>query len=297
MIIGNEIPPEIDVEWFPIDKYNLVINRLKEQGITVHTSDLISVEDMLLIHTEKYLSGFLAQGGDKRINLNDMYGGMNLSRTAIEIIRHMVGGTVLGMHTALETGWAVNIGGGFHHATASQASGFCHINDIAIAIMKARQEGIKKAMIIDCDVHYGDGNDIIFGEDENVFNLSVHEFGPNESGDTYENLPIQSGSGNYVYLESLASILDEIFERFTPELILYQAGVDAFERDMLGGLSLTIDGMKERDRIVFTEAFEREIPIVATFGGGYSEDINDLAELHTNTCLMGIEINKEETVS
>jgi acetoin utilization deacetylase AcuC-like enzyme len=231
------------------------------------------------------------------------------------------GGSMLAADYALNDGVAVNIGGGFHHAFPDHGEGFCMINDIAVAIRRMQaDEKIRTAMTIDCDVHQGNGTAVIFAPKPNpgnrmasapgvtanpadlartrrpatdVFTISLHQennypsFKPPSSLDM--NLPDGLGDGEYVAcLGNAISLGLEKFPR--PELICYVAGADPYRDDQLGGLSLTIEGLKERDALVFRLAKAEGIPVMVTFAGGYAHKIEDTIAIHSNTVLAAQEI-------
>jgi acetoin utilization deacetylase AcuC-like enzyme len=209
-----------------------------------------------------------------------------LSAQIVSMFILTCGGTIRASELALDEGASVHIGGGFHHAFAEKAEGFCYLNDLAVAIrdMQSRRN-IQRAMVIDCDLHQGNGTARIFHGDNSVFTFSMHQaelYPIKEESDA--DIHLEKGVRDDQYLGLMQSHIPKLLDEFKPELILYQAGADPFEEDQLGDLKLTIAGLKERDRLIFQWAKERRIPIVATLGGGYARKTSDTVKIHVNTC-------------
>jgi acetoin utilization deacetylase AcuC-like enzyme len=230
------------------------------------------------------------------------------------------GGSILASERALRTGICVNIGGGFHHAHPDHGEGFCMIHDVAIAIRKMQKlRKIRRAMTVDCDVHDGNGTAAIFppkqrsgrplpsisaaqvqakvvdtvaADGEDVFTISLHQannypaYKPPSSIDV--NLP--DGVGDDQYLAWLDQALSSGLRSFSPDLLCYIAGADPYIEDQLGGLALTIDGLKRRDALVFEVAKARGIPVMVTYAGGYARDVQDTVTIHVNTILAAKEV-------
>jgi len=232
-----------------------------------------------------------------------------------------VGGSILAAELALRDGVCVNIGGGFHHAFPDHGEGFCMINDIAVAILRMFQEQrISRAMVLDCDVHQGNGTAVIFNPQAaatppaeswsaplfqparaasvkeaipgDVFTISLHQennypaWKPASCLDV--NLP--DGTTDAEYLSWLDNALSSTFRQFEPDLIAYVAGADPYVDDQLGGLALTIDGLKQRDEMVFSTAQARHIPVFSVFAGGYARRVEDTITIHGNTVAAAAEI-------
>src|SRR5581483_6132762 len=226
------------------------------------------------------------------------------------------GGSILAAHHALVDGVAFNIGGGFHHAFPNHGEGFCMIHDVAVAIRRMQKdERIKRAMVVDCDVHQGNGTAAIFGNrqtverslpsfygpptaasqvvsTEDVFTISLHQqhnypaIKPPSSIDV--NLPDHTTDEQY--LAWLDNALSSGLRQFEPELICYIAGADPYKEDQLGGLALTIDGLKQRDQLVFEVARTRKIPVMVSYAGGYARQVEDTISIHCNTVAAAREI-------
>jgi acetoin utilization deacetylase AcuC-like enzyme len=196
------------------------------------------------------------------------------------------GGSILTGSKALQSGLAMHLGGGFHHAFPDHGEGFCLINDVAIAIRALQQSGeIERAMIVDCDVHHGNGTAAVFNDDPTVFTLSIHQERNYPAWKPPSDLDIglDDRTGDEEYLSLLGQRIPEIIERHEPQLAFYLAGADPYEQDQLGGLSLSIEGLRRRDRIVCRQLRERDVPVALTLAGGYAIDQRDTVEIHCNT--------------
>src|SRR5205807_9232153 len=192
----------------------------------------------------------------------------------------------------LQAGWGGTLAGGTHHAFAGEGSGFCVFNDIAVAIATLRQSGkINRAAVVDLDVHQGDGTAHIFRDEPDVLTLSVHcknNFPLRKQQSTID-VELEAQAGDEEYLEVLREVLPQVVS-FEPEIIFYQSGVDGLHSDALGKLSLTENGLRERDRRVMTSAAIHEVPLVVTLGGGYSQPIERTTRAHANTYFMANEV-------
>ena len=242
-----------------------------------------SKADLRLAHApawvKKILSGGLTPADMARAELD-------ITAEMLEAHLLSVGGTILAARLALETGLGVNCGGGAHHAFSGHGEGFCLLNDIAVAVNKLRAEKrIRRALIIDLDAHQGNGTARIFRGDRDVFTFSVHQRGiyPERRERGSLDLDLPAGTGNKAYLKLLKSNLPAVFRRARPDLVLYNAGVDVYEEDLLCGLKLTMAGVRRRDEMVFRECFARKVPTVLVLSGGYAARFADTARLHANT--------------
>ena len=197
------------------------------------------------------------------------------------------GGTIKTAEIAREKGWGVHIGGGFHHAQAAKAEGFCYINDLAVAARHYLQlYHSERVLIIDLDLHQGNGTAKICQADTHIFTFSMHEednYPVKEKSDL--DIPLYSGMTDEIYLQKLDDALHTILQRFSPNIILYQAGADPYYEDQLGNLALTKDGLRKRDRMVLEFVQKLNVPIVTTLGGGYALDTDDTVDIHVATCL------------
>jgi acetoin utilization deacetylase AcuC-like enzyme len=195
------------------------------------------------------------------------------------------GGTLAATDEALVHGWGGTLAGGTHHALYAEGAGFCVFTDIAIAIRRLQQEGrIRRAAVIDLDVHQGDGTAAIFADDADVFTFSMHGAAnfPFRKQLSRLDIALPDGTGDDAYLAHLEASLSQIFG-FVPEIVFYQSGVDALASDTLGRLSLTLEGLAARDRMVFEATRAAAVPLVITLGGGYSDPIERTVEAHAQT--------------
>ncbi|MCU1275127.1 MAG: histone deacetylase superfamily [Bryobacterales bacterium] len=203
-----------------------------------------------------------------------------------------VGGTIAASDDALRTGLGGNLAGGTHHAFRDQGAGFCVFNDIAVSILTSRRSGrVQRAAVIDLDVHQGDGTAAIFRDDPDVLTLSVHGRNnfPFRKQQSRIDVDLSDGVCDSEYLAAVERVLPRVFE-FSPEIVFYQSGVDAMAGDRLGRLALTLDGLKQRDRLVLESCHAHRVPVVITLGGGYAEPITRTVEAHANTFRIAAEI-------
>lgn len=196
---------------------------------------------------------------------------------------HAVGGTIAAAEVALARGWAANLAGGSHHARPDAPAGFCLLNDVGVAAMKLLAEGrIERALVIDLDVHQGDGTALVFRDEPRVTTLSVHgaKNFPSRKEQSDVDVPLEDGVDDRAYLDVIEEIVGPLVERTKPDLIFYNAGVDVHTGDELGRLALTRDGIHERDRHVLTICEQRGIPVAIVLGGGYAGSPETTADLH-----------------
>lgn len=275
---------------FPMPKYRMVRDRLAATGLFDFQCAHPAPADVIaLAHDPEYVRGFLA--GDLHPKVMRRIGfpwspGLVLRTTA------SVGGTLGAVEDALRTGFGGNLAGGTHHAFHAEGSGYCVFNDMAVAIRKL-QLGCsgRRFVIIDLDVHQGDGTASIFANDDSVLTISVHgeKNFPFRKQESRVDVSLPDGTGDEPYIEAVAGVLPRAFE-FSPDLIFYQSGVDALDSDTLGRLSLTIAGLAKRDRLVMEAAAKRGVPFVTVLGGGYSQPIERTAEAHANTFLTAVAV-------
>jgi len=274
---------------FPIRKFELVRDRLLAER-TLNPSEILEpspapLEDVLLVHTDDYVT---------RLCNNQLTGkeirrlGLPWTESLVRRSFYAVGGTLAATQSALANGYSSNLAGGTHHSFADRGEGFCVFNDVAIAIrvMRARQL-IRRAAIVDCDVHQGNGTATIFAGDDETFTFSMHGANNYPLFKAHSTLDVElpDGTQDREYLDCLARHLPAVFAH-EPEIVFYLAGADPFAGDKLGRLALSIDGLRARDAYVVRECYEREIPIVTVMSGGYGKDINDIIEIHCNTIRM-----------
>lgn len=219
--------------------------------------------------------------------------GFPLTRELISREMIIASGTVQCAHYALQYGVAMNIAGGTHHAFTNRGEGFCLLNDIAIASKYLLQKRlVQKILVVDLDVHQGNGTAQIFQGDERVFTFSMH--GAHNYPLVKEKSDLDIGLPDYTadsfYLSVLSANLKNLLDQVEPDFIFYQSGVDILDTDKLGRLGVTREGCKQRDRMVLTLAKQHKIPLVASMGGGYSPDLRDIIEAHANTFRLAQEI-------
>jgi acetoin utilization deacetylase AcuC-like enzyme len=207
------------------------------------------------------------------------------SREMLEGFWLATGGTLLAARNALRQRIGFNIGGGFHHAFPAHGEGFCAIHDVAIAIRALQNERlIEKAMVVDSDVHHGNGTAAIFSGDRSVLTLSLHQLNnyPSQKPPSVIDVNLPDGVEDAEYLERLNGAL-KVAMSFAPDLVFYLAGADPYREDQLGGLSLTIDGLHRRDQLVFETALAQSVPVAVVLAGGYARDTDDTVTIHCNT--------------
>jgi acetoin utilization deacetylase AcuC-like enzyme len=215
------------------------------------------------------------------------------SREAVEACWLAAGGSILAGQSALRDGFGCNLGGGFHHAYPGHGEGFCAIHDVAVAIRRLQHDGaIRKAMVVDTDVHQGNGTAAIFAQDDTVFTLSIHQENnyPAYKPPSDVDLEMADRADDDEYLGALIPAVQSALDEFQPEIVFYVGGADPFCEDQLGGLSLTKNGLKTRDRKVFEEARRRGIPIATALAGGYARRVEDTIRIHVNTILAAREV-------
>jgi acetoin utilization deacetylase AcuC-like enzyme len=318
---------------FPAQKYRLVHQQLLESG-TAAAEDFLTPqpatdEDILLVHTPVYVNklktGTLSAREEMELEIP-------YSPELVRAFWLSAGGSILAADHALQDGAAINIGGGFHHAFPDHGEGFCMIHDVAVAIRRMQRDNkIRTAMTVDCDVHHGNGTAAIFARTRtasqplpssaqstlgpsilgpalpdkrgvmrgahagDVFTISLHQennyppFKPPSSID----VDLPDGITDDDYLAWLENALSSGLRQLTPDLICYIAGADPYREDQLGGLALTIEGLKRRDELVFRVAKAQGIPAMVTYAGGYAQRVEDTVEIHCNTVVAAKEVFAE----
>jgi acetoin utilization deacetylase AcuC-like enzyme len=215
------------------------------------------------------------------------------SQQMVEAFWLAAGGTTLAARHALEGRVGFNLGGGFHHAFPDHGEGFCAVNDMAVAIRCLQRDGlIRRAMVVDCDVHHGNGTAAIFAGDASVFTLSIHQYNnyPTEKPPSSLDIHLADGVGDAEYLHRLGNGYRAALSMFKPELVIFVAGADPYLDDQLGGLSLTFDGLMERDRLVIRTAMTQKIPVAIVLAGGYAQNVEDTVTIHANTVAVAKEL-------
>lgn len=279
---------------FPSQKFRLIAEALLREGIAAAEDFLqpspASDEEILRVHKPEWV-GKLKTG---RLTASDvMLLEIPYSRELVEAVWLAAGGSILAGQRALRDGFGANLGGGFHHAYPDHGEGFCAIHDVAVAIRRLQADkAIRKAMVVDTDVHHGNGTAAIFANDPSVFTLSIHQENnyPAHKPPSSLDLNMMDRVDDDEYLDALIPAVQKAMDAFKPEIVFYVGGADPFCEDQLGGLSLTKKGLMERDRRVFEEARRRGIPVVTTLAGGYARRIEDTVRIHVNTILAARDV-------
>jgi acetoin utilization deacetylase AcuC-like enzyme len=310
---------------FPAEKYRRVRDRLITQGVA-EAKDFLEPqpaadEDILLVHTPEYVHKLKTGTLSPR---EEMQMEVPYSRDLAEAFWLAAGGSILAARQCLADRVCISIGGGFHHAFPDHGEGFCMIHDVAVAIRTMqRDHKIRTAMTLDCDVHQGNGTAVIFGGKRpataplpsssastmprrqgppggaqrvahagDVFTISLHQHNnyPLYKPPSSIDVDLPDGTGDDDYLAWLDNALSSGLRQFEPDLLCYVAGADPYRLDQLGGLDLTIDGLKKRDELVFRVAHARNIPVMVTFAGGYAQNVEDTVTIHSNTVIAAKEV-------
>jgi acetoin utilization deacetylase AcuC-like enzyme len=279
---------------FPMLKYDLLPKQLLYEG-TVAISDffepqIVNIDNVLAVHGEKYVADLINLKLDQKAVRKI---GFPLSNLLVERELRIAQGTLLGCEKAMQTGIAFNIAGGTHHAFTNSGEAFCLLNDQAIAAKYLLNNNKNhKILIVDLDVHQGNGTAEIFSKNESVFTFSMHGKTNYPFKKEISNLDIalEDHTNDDLYLSILNKTLPKLIDQQNPDFIFYLAGVDILETDKLGKLSCTINGCKKRDEIVFSLCKKLEIPLQVSMGGGYSPEIKTIIEAHANTYRIAKEI-------
>ncbi len=279
---------------FPSQKFRLIYEALLRDGLAKEEDFLrpepASDEDILRVHTEDWVrklkTGTLTASDVMRLEVP-------YSPELVQAVWLATGGSILAGQMALRDGFASNLSGGFHHAYPDHGEGFCAIHDVAVAIRRLQADGaIKKAIVVDTDVHHGNGTAAIFRNDPTVFTLSIHQLNnyPGHKPPSNADLNMDDRVEDEEYLGALIPAVQQALDNFRPEILFYVGGADPYCEDQLGGLSLTKEGLKKRDRSVFEVARRRGIPVATTLAGGYARLIEDTVGIHVNTILAASEV-------
>ena len=312
---------------FPAEKYQRIHDRLLETGVAV-ADDFLKPEpatdqDILLVHKPEYVQKLKTGTLSPR---EEMEMEVPYSRDLVQAFWLAAGGSILAARQALTDGIGISLGGGFHHAFPDHGEGFCVIHDVAVAIRRLqRDDSIRTAMTVDCDVHQGNGTAAIFAGTRTasallpsagastldasslssalpgkmrgthageVFTISLHQHNnyPLWKPPSSIDVDLPDGVGDDNYLAWLDNALSSALRQFEPDLLCYLAGADPYCEDQLGGLSLTIGGLKQRDELVFRVARARGIPVMVTFAGGYAKNVEDTVTIHCNTVIAAKEV-------
>ncbi|QDT64355.1 histone deacetylase family protein [Calycomorphotria hydatis] len=278
---------------FPMSKYRLLRELLEATpGIDaqLEVPPAATDEQLLRAHTDDYVER-VTQGRMTRQEV--LRSGFPWSPQLVERSRRSSGATISAARAALEDGFAANLAGGTHHAFADAAEGYCIFNDAAVAARDLQATGeVERVMVIDCDVHQGNGTAAICRGDESIFTFSIHgaKNFPSRKELSDLDVPLPDGIEDEAYLAMLAAGLEDAFAKFTPDLVIYTSGADPFMDDRLGRMRLTKQGLLDRDRLVYSRCHDAAVPVAVTMAGGYAENVADIVEIHANTILSGLDI-------
>ena len=290
----NYIYPLDENHRFPMIKYELIPEQLIRENTC--TSDnffkpkKIDENIVLLTHEVEYFKRFTSLNLSKK-EIREI--GFPLSKELVDREMEIADGTIQGVHYSIKNGISMNIAGGTHHAFYNRGEAFCMLNDQAISANYLIKNNLcKKILIIDLDVHQGNGTASIFKGIKNVFTLSFHGKNnyPFKKEDSDFDLALEDGVGDEYYLRKVKEILPRVIDDFEPDFVFYLSGVDIMENDKLGKLSLTLNGCKERDKYVLNLCKTNSIPVQVSMGGGYSLELKNIIEAHSNTFRLAQEI-------
>jgi acetoin utilization deacetylase AcuC-like enzyme len=279
---------------FPSQKFRLIAEQLLREGIAAADDFLgpspAGDEDLLRVHTPEWVhklrTGTLTASDVMKLEVP-------YSPELVEAVWLAAGGTILAAQSALRDGFGCNLSGGFHHAYPGHGEGFCAIHDVAVAIRRLQADGaIQKALVVDTDVHHGNGTAAIFQNDSSVFTISIHQENnyPAHKPPSTVDLHMMDRADDDGYLGALIPAVQQALDEFRPQMVFYVGGADPYCEDQLGGLSLTKRGLMERDRKVFEEARRRDIPVTTTLAGGYARNVDDTVRIHVNTILAARDV-------
>jgi acetoin utilization deacetylase AcuC-like enzyme len=281
----GDMTVDIGPHVFPIEKYVLLRELLLEElGVgeeRMHLAEAVAEGDLERVHSAQYVEDLRLA----RTTPATLASELPVEHAVIQAFVAQAGGSVTALRLALEHGLGFHIGGGLHHAFPDHAEGFCYVHDVAVAIERLRAEDkLRRVLIVDTDVHQGNGTAVIYANDLETFTYSIHQ---------EDNYPIKQrsdldrglvdGLADEVYLRILSADLDAIDSSFEPDLVCYVGGVDPFEHDQLGGLSLTEEGLERRDAVVLERYAARDVPIAVLLAGGYARSPEETARLHLGT--------------
>ena len=279
---------------FPSQKFRLIAEKLISSGAADSTDFLqpapASDEDLLRVHTASWVhklkTGTLSASEIMKLEVP-------YSPELAEAVWLAAGGTILAAQSALRDGFGSNLSGGFHHAYANHGEGFCALHDVAIAIRRLQADkNITRAIVVDTDVHHGNGTASIFTDDATVFTLSIHQENnyPAHKPPSNIDLNMRDGVQDAEYLATLMPAVNRALDEFRPDMLFYVGGADPYVEDQLGGLQLTKEGLKRRDREVFEAARARGIPVTTALAGGYARNVADTVAIHINTIIAAREV-------
>lgn len=283
-IYNHSLPPN---HRFPMEKYDLLPKQLIHEG-TIKQENIFNPRELteaeiLSVHTEDYWQKLQELDFTRQ---EERRSGFPITHELVKREITINAGTIQCAEFALEHGIAMNIAGGTHHAFTDRAEGFCLLNDIAIAARYLlEKKKAQQVLVVDLDVHQGNGTAEIFNNDPRVFTFSMHGAHnyPLQKEQSDLDIPLKDGTDDKTYLSILDRTLKQLIDEVKPDFIFFQSGVDVLKTDKLGRLGLTMEGCRKRDQLVLSQAKKNNLPLVASMGGGYSEKIKDILEAHANT--------------
>ena len=290
---------------FPMTKYRLLRERLVDEGILsardLHVPEPISWDDLRLVHDAAYVdavaNGTLSADAQRRIGFpwspmmvqrsrRSVGATLAAAREVLHVARGFSPASAAGLKACARSSVAANLAGGTHHAFRDRGEGYCVFNDVAVAAAVLQRDGVvARAAVVDCDVHQGNGTAAVFHGDASVFTFSLHgaKNFPFRKEASDLDVTFEDGAGDDEYLAALRTHLPGVLDTQRPDLVFYLAGADPYEGDRLGRLTLTIDGLRARDRIVFDACRDRDLPVVVAMSGGYAPDVDAIVTIHANT--------------
>jgi acetoin utilization deacetylase AcuC-like enzyme len=297
VVYSEEYYCDIGSHVFPTRKFGFVYEMLVNNGmlnlpnVEVLTPRPATREELALVHHAKYLDEAL----NARLTPATFSSELPVKPDVVNAFLLSTGGTLVAAEYAVSHGGAINLGGGYHHAFADHAEGFCFFNDVAIACRKLLGGGkVTRIAVVDCDLHQGNGTAYIFRDDPSVFTFSIHQehnYPVKQQSDL--DIGLDDGVGDEEYLKKLDRAIEQIQNDFKPDFVFYLAGADPFRHDQLGSLDLTHEGFQKRDDMVIGTFCGQKIPLCAVLAGGYSRDVRDTVLIHYNTCLRLFEEDQE----
>jgi acetoin utilization deacetylase AcuC-like enzyme len=286
IVHSNAYYAEIGLHVFPMRKFLLIREEIVRRGL-LRDEEIIapkpaSLEQVLRVHDRAYVDKLVS---GKLSVLEEAVLELPYSKSLVEASFLCAGGSILAARLALERGFGINLAGGFHHAFPDHGEGFCVFNDVAIAIRDVQhQKRIRRAVVIDVDVHQGNGTAAIFRDDPSVFTFSIHEEEnyPAVKPPSDRDIGLETGADGGTYLAALEHWVPAILAQHQPQLVAYVAGADPFEEDQLGRLRLTREDLRRRDRLVFGACVKESIPVACFLAGGYARRVEDTVGIHAD---------------
>lgn len=294
LVYHNRYDLKLGEHVFPSEKFRLIRDGLVAKDIA-DPADILSPEpatdaDILRVHTPEWVDK-LKNG---KLNVMErMRLEIPCSKETVEAFWLAAGGSILAAQHALKDGFGVNLGGGFHHAFPGHGEGFCMIHDVAVAIRRMQADGaIRTAMVVDTDVHQGNGTAAIFAEDDSVFTLSIHQKDnyPTLKPPSDLDINLDDHTEDEEYLRLLGDGVKNALQGFNADMLFYVGGADPYREDQLGGLWLSMGGLQRRDELVFLEARRRRIPVAVALAGGYARRTEDTVRIHMNTVVAARDV-------